>query len=173
MLASDLRGRVTLGGTRFKEDETGQWWEIRATGWRTRLSEHKCKVCGQSFWKRPSHPKLHCSRDCGRVSQRKKMLAKRNGQPGGKHVDSQGYVRLYFPEHPEVMKDRCIKEHRYVMEQVIGRLLHKGESVHHRNGIKTDNRPENLELWRGVHPAGQRASAPHCPTCKCNERRTQ
>lgn len=48
-------------------------------------------------------------------------------------------------------------EHRWVMEQVIGRPLVPGENVHHLNGVRDDNRPENLELWNINQPAGQRA----------------
>ena len=47
-------------------------------------------------------------------------------------------------------------EHRYVMEQMIGRQLTRKETVHHKNGVRTDNRPENLELWASSQPAGQR-----------------
>lgn len=102
-----------------------------------------------------------------------------NGDPnyhnGRKSFRRIGYVYVYEPEHPSVVAKHSkdtrrgfIQEHRLVMEQTLGRYLVAGENVHHKNGVRDDNRPENLELWHRSQPSGVRDSdVPHCPTCTC------
>lgn len=69
-----------------------------------------------------------------------------------------GYLDLYLPNHPNATKSGKIGEHRYVMSEHLGRPLLPTENVHHKNGIRDDNRIENLELWSRAQPSGQRVS---------------
>jgi hypothetical protein len=64
---------------------------------------------------------------------------------GGKRI-LKGYVLVKSPAHPYRDSRNYVAEHRLVMEQHIGRYLKRDEVVHHKNGITTDNRIENLEL---------------------------
>ena len=70
-----------------------------------------------------------------------------NNWKGGRVKIAGGYIALYKPDHPYSSKNGYILEHRYVMEQRIGRYLKKEERVHHINGILDDNRIENLLLF--------------------------
>lgn len=68
---------------------------------------------------------------------------------GGRRIDVNGYVHVRING---VLR----REHRWIMEQWLQRPLRPGETVHHLNGIRTDNRIENLELWSKHQPPGQR-----------------
>jgi len=71
-------------------------------------------------------------------------------------ITSSGYKYICVKGHPNSDKIGKILEHKYVMSQHLGRPLRKGETVHHKNGIRDDNRIENLELWNNNHGNGQR-----------------
>lgn len=73
----------------------------------------------------------------------------------GTKEDINGYVQVRTTAG-NANKGKYTYEHRLVMEQMIGRKLIKGETVHHKNGVRNDNRPENLELWSKAQPFGQR-----------------
>lgn len=73
-----------------------------------------------------------------------------------KWINSDGYVMLYRPEHPNARKDGNILEHIFVMSEHLGRPLQKHENIHHLNGERNDNRIDNLELWSTAQVSGQR-----------------
>jgi hypothetical protein len=59
-----------------------------------------------------------------------------------------GYVMSFEPTHPNAHRDGYVAEHAKVMAAMLGRPLRPFEEVHHKNGIRHDNRPENLEPKR-------------------------
>jgi hypothetical protein len=118
----------------------------------------QCLVCQTSF-----HPKWkttgkYCSIACWQKVKPSMRGKTHPSWKGGHYTTSGGYIRIHLGGGKQIL------EHRLVMEQMIGRPMLATETVHHKNGIRNDNRPENLELRVGQHGKG---ATVHCPTCKC------
>lgn len=111
-----------------------------------------CAVCGKhvSRWVSPAaqskqaDKNLYCDRTCAGVGR---MGSNHPMWRGGRQIDKGGYVLVYKPEHPHCSSGGYVREHRLVMEEMIGRYLTPTEVVHHKNDITSDNRPSNLQLY--------------------------
>lgn len=109
--------------------------------------------CAVEGCERPIYARGHCSMHHSRVA----VLGHADAGPaqplkaarGEGSLDPSGYRVI-------TVNGQRYLEHRWVMEQHLGRPLWPDESVHHKNGQRADNRLENLELWAKVQPAGQR-----------------
>jgi|ERR1051326_317717 hypothetical protein len=76
---------------------------------------------------------------------------------GATKKNAYGYVLEFLPDHPASRNsDGWVMQHRRVMSDYLGRPLESFENVHHKNGVRDDNRIENLELWVVRQPYGQR-----------------
>ena len=115
----------------------------------------ECITCGKKFYHLSGKGTKYCSRKCYRGFQDQVHPANFKGY---KHTVHRGYVYVYVPDHPFVKNNpyKRLLEHRIIMENHLGRYLKPGETVHHKNGIKGDNRIENLELWKKDHPNGSK-----------------
>lgn len=80
----------------------------------------------------------------------------RRQREGSGYINAAGYRIIRKPGHPNAMSEGKIPEHRWIMSEHLGRPLHEFENVHHKNGDRSDNRLENLELWAVSQPYGQR-----------------
>jgi hypothetical protein len=128
-----------------------------------------CKVCDSKEvirvnWVRTAAKNGTLSAMCRGCAVSKNSKARTDEQKrgmlkGGRYRDQQGYIHILSPNHPRKTKvgSGYVREHHLVMEKAIGRYLLPHENVHHKNGVRDDNRIENLELWTKVQPAGQKA----------------
>jgi hypothetical protein len=146
----DLTGKIFGRLTAIKFMGVGQ---NKRTSWLC-----KCN-CGREKIIPTSGLRSGTTNSCGCL--KKELISRRgennpNWKCGKKYSD--GYVLIKLWGHPNANGRGCVKEHTYVMSEYLGRPLIKGETVHHKNGIKDDNRLENLELWASNHTPGQRVS---------------
>ncbi len=72
------------------------------------------------------------------------------------HWNNKGYRYILRKGHPNAQRTGKMFQHVWIMSEYLGRPLLKTETVHHKNGLRYDNRIENLELWSHNHPYGQR-----------------
>lgn len=123
-------------------------------------STRECLRCGSPFIAKVSSDRKFCSRTC---SAQYRNISDMTALPEGTvRPHGSGYVMVK-------VAGGWVMQHRVVMAQILGRPLEAHERVHHRNGDRADNRPENLELWKvkKKDPAGVRADDYHCAGCTC------
>lgn len=120
-----------------------------------RVPNRTCVVCSKPYYRALSNRSQTCSMAC-RTENYRRMGVLLTGAPtgpknprwkGGRYRQDQDYVLVLVRDHPHADRHGYVREHRLVMEQVLGRYLEPGEVVHHRNHVRDDNRPENLELF--------------------------
>lgn len=131
-----------------------------------KLQRLPCKVCTKHFFQRHLGHTDYCSKSCKKLGVFRKFAGlpvegDRKHVRGSGHIQANGY-RVISRNHPNARirspksGNGQILEHIWIMSNFIGRPLTEKETVHHKNGIRDDNRIENLELWSHHHPPGQR-----------------
>ena len=117
------------------------------------MTTYRCKCsCGKEALVRAGSLTQGVTKSCGCLntdSLRARTGANHPLWKGGRRTDSNGYIRIK-------RNGKLIGEHVNVMERHLNRKLFPEEFVHHKNGVRGDNRLKNLELWYRRHPHGQR-----------------
>ena len=139
----------------------GHYLRVRRTGMlepEKPLTRTKA-LCQVPDCDRTQYARGFCASHYRRVRKHGDPLATRPiRSPGDSGWITHGYRGVLIPEPLRWLMNGESKglEHRFVMAQLLGRPLASDESVHHKNGDRLDNRPENLELWSRWQPKGQR-----------------
>lgn len=150
---------------------TGKRFGRLIVGERT-ISPPKCKLgasyickcdCGNERTFRGRNLTTGHAKSCGCLNREvlSRTGSDRANWKGGRYIDSGGYAHIHTANisgqvYANVNQKKYVFEHVHVMTQHLGRSLRSGETVHHKNGMRNDNRFENLELWSKAQPAGQR-----------------
>ena len=125
----------------------------------------KCKICGKEFYVSPCKisKTKYCSIKCRNNDSSfwEALKGENNYHWKGGTTRVKGYIYVKSSEHPYRNGGDYVMEHRLVMEKKLGRYLVSNEEVHHINGIKDDNRIENLELVIKKLHFGE-VKCPHC-----------
>lgn len=128
--------------------------------------QRTCRDCRRTRYAKNNYSKNNKCVDCGELIVNRATRChpchsanKRKTATEGRSMTVHGYVLLSGNwDHPNANDRGLVLEHVKVMSEVLGRPIRPGENVHHKNGIRDDNRPENLELWLSSQPSGQRVS---------------
>lgn len=116
----------------------------------TRRAGKECEGC-----KAPFLPATKAARFCSRACLYTWLTGPTSPSwKGGRITGAEGYVRVMCKGHPKADPSGYVSEHRLVMEKSLGRQLEDHETVHHINGVRADNRVENLQLRSGRHGIG-------------------
>lgn len=129
-----------------------------------RYCTHKCKMLDAGRRKRRRKAKLECTYKGCKRSQLSAGLCSTHYRRNKDGEDMDAPIRASHKRRPGYRRKSSAgyiiidgrSEHRMIMERHIGRKLSPDETVHHRNGVRHDNRIENLELWANRHPKGYR-----------------
>ncbi len=154
-----LKDRYSGAHSRTEDGAIANLMRVRAMGQgHATIYSYLCDSCGEISWSHRSNV-CACSVQCSIDLKPGIGYGKDNPKwKGGKYTDERGYVLLSGRwEHPNRHPTRgTVAEHRVVMETQLGRVLARHENVHHKNGVRHDNRIDNLELWAVPQPYGQR-----------------
>lgn len=129
----------------------GKFKGERSPNWKGGKTEVECFICKRKIlkakWEIKRAKLFLCSKKCLGIyiSMRTGKNHPRYKEEGYKTSD--GYITILNPNHPKCDGYGYVKEHRLIVEKFIGRFLKKEEIVHHLNGIRTDNRIENLMVF--------------------------
>lgn len=154
---STTRRRLAAAGTPMRHEKTERHLSRIAAAQRAPIDEEALRLLStQGLSSREMSERLGWSEETVRKAQIRlglgrlpaKARPRRNAfWAGGVQVDKHGYILVHWPDHPQAAASGYVRQHRILMERLLGRSLLRHEVVDHRNGDTSDNRDENLRLF--------------------------